>query len=162
MPAEAAATFAGIHNENEFYSHHYLSEIFTGDIRETVARWREAAADGSEGTRPPHDALRALARDYVQVRRRFERERRHDARLRSQRGWFRQLLAVLGYGWSPTNHALESGVEVPVLVTEGVAAGAPRLLGVCRIGRTEEAKECWSGLRSDYRLHESMLSQIVG
>ena len=35
------------------------------------------------------------------------------------------------------------------------------LLGVCRIGRTEEAKECWSGLRSDYRLHESMLSQIV-
>ena len=34
-------------------------------------------------------------------------------------------------------------------------------LGVCRIGRTEEAKECWSGLRSDYRLHESMLSQIV-
>ena len=36
------------------------------------------------------------------------------------------------------------------------------ILGVCRIGRTEEAKECWSGLRSDYRLHESMLSQIVG
>ena len=36
------------------------------------------------------------------------------------------------------------------------------LLGVCRIGRTEEAKECWSGLRSDYGLHESMLSQIVG
>ena len=35
-------------------------------------------------------------------------------------------------------------------------------LGVCRIGRTEEAKECWSGLGSDYRLHESMLSQIVG
>ena len=34
-------------------------------------------------------------------------------------------------------------------------------LGVCRIGRTEEAKECWSGLWSDYRLHESMLSQIV-
>ena len=35
-------------------------------------------------------------------------------------------------------------------------------LGVCRIGRTEEAKECWSGLQSDYGLHESMLSQIVG
>ena len=35
-------------------------------------------------------------------------------------------------------------------------------LEVCRIGRTEEAKECWSGLRSDCRLHESMLSQNVG
>ena len=43
-----------------------------------------------------------------------------------------------------------------------VAVLAHGTLGVCRIGRTEEAKECWSGLRSDYRLHESMLSQIVG
>ena len=43
MPAETTATFAGIHNENEFYSQHYLSEIFTGDIRDTITRWREAA-----------------------------------------------------------------------------------------------------------------------
>ena len=47
--AETAATFAGIHNENEFYSHHYLSEVFAGDIRETVERWREAAAKDSRG-----------------------------------------------------------------------------------------------------------------
>ena len=33
MPVATAATFTGIHNENEFYSHHYLSEIFSGDIR---------------------------------------------------------------------------------------------------------------------------------
>ena len=25
----------GVHNENEFYSHHYLSEIFAGDIQAT-------------------------------------------------------------------------------------------------------------------------------
>ena len=54
MPAaaaatETAATFAGIHNENEFYSHHYLSEVFAGDIRETVERWRDAAAKDSRG-----------------------------------------------------------------------------------------------------------------
>ena len=47
--AETAATFADIHNENEFYSHHYLSEVFAGDIRETVERWREAAAKDSRG-----------------------------------------------------------------------------------------------------------------
>ena len=41
---ETAATFAGIHNENEFYGHHYLSEVFAGDVRETVERWRDAAA----------------------------------------------------------------------------------------------------------------------
>ena len=36
--ADTATTFAGIHNENEFYGHHYLCEIFTGDIRDTVVR----------------------------------------------------------------------------------------------------------------------------
>ena len=48
--------------------------------------------------------------------------------------------------------------ERSVTVTEAM----DHALGVCRIGRTEEAKECWSGLQSDYGLHESMLSQIVG
>ena len=43
MPAATAAALTGIHNENEFYSHHYLSEIFSGDIRATVDRWREQA-----------------------------------------------------------------------------------------------------------------------
>ena len=34
MPVlEAVQTFAGIANENEFYSHHYLAEVFKGDIK---------------------------------------------------------------------------------------------------------------------------------
>ena len=151
MPAaaETAATFAGIHNENEFYSHHYLSEVFAGDIRETVERWREAGAvagippgaaaasdaGNAPGTATPSDAgnapdpastedtsadstaahvrtpygeLRALAPEYVRFRREFERERRAERRLELQRGWFRRLLAALGYGgdWKPGNHLL--------------------------------------------------------
>ena len=75
MPAATAAAFTGIHNENEFYSHHYLSEIFSGDIRATVDRWRESAEAG--GGQPPYAALRALAGHYVRFRRDFDRERRH-------------------------------------------------------------------------------------
>ena len=41
--ADTATAFAGIHNENELFSHHCLSGIFTGDIRDTVARWRDGA-----------------------------------------------------------------------------------------------------------------------
>ena len=34
MPVvEAVQTFVGIANENEFYSHHYLSEVFKGHCR---------------------------------------------------------------------------------------------------------------------------------
>ena len=99
MALNAAATFAGIHNENEFYSHHYLSEIFAGDIKETIKRWQdeagrrgasedEADPDGPKGraaTNPlgarrttaqrpvPHAALRALATDYARFRDAFER-----------------------------------------------------------------------------------------
>ena len=116
--ADTATTFAGIHNENEFYSHHYLSEIFTGDIRDTVARWRdvaEAAGGASAGARTPYEALRALARDYLQFRRQFALARRHEARVGRQRRWFAQLLDALGYGYEPHNHPLEDGDEVPVL-----------------------------------------------
>ena len=116
--ADTATTFAGIHNENEFYSHHYLSEIFTGDIRDTVARWRDAAESAggaSAGARTPYEALRALARDYLQFRRQFALARRHEARVGRQRRWFAQLLGALGYGYEPHNHLLEDGDEVPVL-----------------------------------------------
>ena len=31
----------GISNENEFYSHHYLSEIFGNDIRGVLDGWNQ-------------------------------------------------------------------------------------------------------------------------
>ena len=126
MPAATAAAFVGIHNENEFYSHHYLSEIFSGDIRTMVDRWRESAEAG--GGRTPYAALRALAGDYVRFRRDFERERRAGQRLTLQRDWFRKLLPALGYEWNPANHPLDDGDEVPVLCAVGGKAGAPALL----------------------------------
>ena len=128
MPPATAATFAGIHNENEFYSHHYLSEIFAGDLRATVERWRGAAETGGGPT--PYAALRALAGDYVRFRRDFERERRAERRLALQRAWFRRLLAALGYDQAPAGHPLDDGGEIPVLCAAGGAAGAPALLAL--------------------------------
>ena len=84
MPAaETTATFAGIHNENEFYSHHYLSEVFAGDIREIVERWRDAAANDSPttigrtpyGEAPPPAALLRETWNDVLTRRIFGQER---------------------------------------------------------------------------------------
>ena len=128
MPSATAATFVGIHNENEFYSHHYLSEIFSGDIRATVDRWREEAE--AERGRTPYAALRALAGEYVRFRRDFDRERRSGQRLTLQREWLRRLLPALGYEWSPANHLLDDGDEVPVLCAAGGKAGAPALLAL--------------------------------
>ena len=47
MPAVTAAV-TGIHNENEFYSHHYLSEIFSGDITHGLGRVGQRFGIGAE------------------------------------------------------------------------------------------------------------------
>ena len=86
--AYTATTSAGIHNENEFCSHHCLSELVTGDIRDTIARWRdaaEAAGGASAGARTLYEALRVLARDYLRFRHQFAHARWHEAQGRTTR-----------------------------------------------------------------------------
>ena len=83
-------TLTGIHNENEFYSHHYLA---------TLERWREQAE--SANVRTPWAEIRTLTPDYLRSRRDFERERRAGQRILRQREWFRLLLEALGYPASP-------------------------------------------------------------
>ncbi|HRD68154.1 MAG TPA: hypothetical protein PKY50_18625, partial [Candidatus Competibacter sp.] len=74
-PPETAATFAGIANENEFFSHHYLAGVFRGDIQDTLDRWQAAedAHPGEDAHRAPFDRLRALARDWFAARERIGR-----------------------------------------------------------------------------------------
>ena len=139
MTVATTATFAGITNENEFYSHYYLSEIFTGDIKNTVKRWQEAATN--TGAPTPHAALRALAGDYARFRDGFARQagashQLHSSQVAEQRRWFRRFLRALGYenDWHPTNHVLDDGIKLPVLCAAGrttagrSASGAPQLL----------------------------------
>lgn len=120
MPTETSTTFPGIHNEHEFYSQHYLTEIFSGDARETVKRWRDEAADAGERT--PDAKLRALAGEYQRFRNAFDREKDHKERVSLQRGWFRRLLEGLGHKWEPANHTFEDGEDLPALVMEASLA----------------------------------------
>ena len=123
-------TFTGIQNENEFYSHHYLLELFANDIQATTSRWRDAAGEGTNGRRAPDQALRALAHPYLVFRQQFGRRRGDQARVSLQRDWFRNLLTALGYEFRPTNHLLddETGDEVPVLHAAGIRQGTAQLL----------------------------------
>ena len=64
--AQSVQSFAGIANENEFYGHHYLAEVFKGDIRSLIESWEatEEAAGADEDTRAaaraPHKRLGGL------------------------------------------------------------------------------------------------------
>ena len=123
------ATYVGIQNENEFYSHHYLAELLAGDIQATTAHWRETATESERGGQPPEQALRALARPYLRFRQQFDRERRHRVRIDLQRTWFRQLLGALGYEVQPSQYRpSEADDDIPVLCVGGLHRGAPQLL----------------------------------
>ena len=69
MPVlDAVQTFAGIANENEFYSHHYLAEVFKGDIKERLDQWASGGSGPSRAARP-RQAARQLGQPWFALAR---------------------------------------------------------------------------------------------
>ena len=119
---DTAATFIGLTNDNEFFSAHYLAEVFQGDLADTIRDWeaREAAAREAGDEQPsPHRGLRNLHQAYFGLRQRLKQERSAAERIRQQREFFRALTEVLGIPWQPQNRLLAPNVEVPVLSALG-------------------------------------------
>ena len=129
MPAGAATSLVGIHNEREFYSDHYLAEILARDLRSTVAGWRSDAEPDDAAAPPPDTRLRALGREYLRLREELRIAPGSGRRLAVHQEWFQQLLGTLGFGWSPARVVLDGGDEIPV-VGEWEGSGAERLVAV--------------------------------
>lgn len=129
MPVlEAVHTFAGIANENEFYSHHYLAEVFKGDIKDRLAAWDAAEAEhpGDEHWRAPHKRLQAWAQRWFSLRGQVQRgssdAERWQLFTQPQAG----LLQALGYpapGKLPQLHEFVPSMPLPVWHLQ-----APRLV----------------------------------
>ena len=132
MPtAETEGAFVGIRNEHEFYSDHYLAEIFDQDLKRITGRWRQEAEDREEPSRTPDAALRGLKDEYFEFRAEFDAEQDDRKRIELQRGWFRKLLTALGHEWHPHNLPLETDEELPVLSTrEGTGSHRLVVIGV--------------------------------
>lgn len=130
MPVlEAVQTFAGITNENEFYSHHYLAEVFKGDIKARLDAWEatEVQHPGDDAHRAPHKRLQAWAQRWFalrgQVQRSHEPNERWAAFVHIQTG----LLQALGYQAAPRTaslHELAPGLPVPMWELLGHQAGS--------------------------------------
>ncbi len=115
----------GIANENEFYTHHYLSAILENDLKEVFEKWR--FREEEEGVRTPYASLRQLAREYFAMRSLLERERRPDERMAIQREFTGSLLPALGYEYHPQLNEVDLGLAVPVIGEVTKPNGAPEL-----------------------------------
>ena len=119
----------GINNENDFYSHHYLTSVFEGDIRGVLDTWLVAEDEAKEderqqkelgrkielGYRAPHNQLRSYSGSFFKLLNDHNKERNVDQRLTDQRKRWKPIVEALGYHFSPTSIALETGLQLPVL-----------------------------------------------
>ncbi|WP_461534716.1 Eco57I restriction-modification methylase domain-containing protein [Spongorhabdus nitratireducens] len=123
--ADNAASFLGINNENEFYSAHYLSEVFKGDISDTLNQWKaKEDADREDDTLsreqrfvPPYQRLKNLAKHYFAMRERSQKERSNARAINLQREVFKELLSAMDIPWQPHNRIVGKDLELPVLAT---------------------------------------------
>jgi hypothetical protein len=125
----------GLTNENEFYSDHYLAEIFTGDIRGVLEAWQQqetearaveqtrigCADEGGasirvpENHRAPHNRLNTLARDALAQIEQLDRHQAPDVRLQTARTLARRLLEVFQLPCNPRLLLLDDGGHLPLL-----------------------------------------------
>ncbi|MGO2135996.1 MAG: hypothetical protein ACTH3S_11270, partial [Marinobacter sp.] len=119
---DTAATFIGLTNENEFFSAHYLAEVFQGDFADTIKDWdarEEAAKEEGRDYTTPQRALRNLNQSYFALRHRLKTERSAAERIRLQRDFFKDLTSVLGIPYQPENREVAPNTELPVLSALG-------------------------------------------
>jgi hypothetical protein len=113
-------TLAGIANENEFYTEHYVHSILENDLRELFSRWAALAE-------PPYEELKKLRVPYEQMTRELSRAGGNAARLECRREWFARFFAVLGYTLAPRIRELEGGVHIPLAGEIARHSGEPEL-----------------------------------
>jgi len=120
-------TYVGISNENEFYSHHYLSEVFKGDIKQVLDGWQQRK-DEEADYEVPYQRLKGLGRDYFAMRERIRRGVSNKEHIAMQREFFARLLPVLGFVCNPHQITMDDGFEIPLLSAVGDKDHAPELL----------------------------------
>lgn len=112
------APLIGIDNRNEFYADHYVAALLAGDLKDTLARWRELPADQS----PPHQ-LAGLHQDLFRLLDQLTTDRNRRRRAASFHALLAGLLHALGHERNAAPRSLLGGL-VPVMSSADVE-GAP-------------------------------------
>ncbi len=115
----------GIINENEFYTHHYLSAILENDLKEVFGKWETLKRE--QEIRPPYDQLKSLAREYFRLLEQQSKTRFVKEKYQAELKFMARLLDALGYDFNSTVLELDDGSLVPVAGEVSKHSGAPEL-----------------------------------
>ncbi len=106
----------GITNENEFYTHHYLSAILENDLKDIFSQWKQK--EDEQAIPQPHTKLRSLRKEFFTRQGLLERERKIKERLSLQREFTSQLLLALGYDYDPQTVSLDDDCNIIPLASK--------------------------------------------
>jgi hypothetical protein len=127
----AAEVFAGITNENEFYGHHYLAEVFKGDIRDRLNAWQareDAAKAAGEPWRSPPRVLAGAGGRWFREREKLRQSRDAEAFAQGFAQLQQPLLEAFGYRLQPALLSLVDSHPIRIWQRLGAAERAPQVL----------------------------------
>lgn len=129
---DTVQTFAGITNENEFFSHHYLAEVFKGDIKTRIDGWLEREKDPgqADAARAPFKQIASWSARWFALRGELAKVRDSRERLKVFAELQMGLLRGLGYGISGSQEEFVPGSPLPVWQVIGDLHKPPQLVVV--------------------------------
>jgi len=117
----------GIINENEFYTNHYLNEIFEGDIKEQIAAWQTKETESEGGYTTPFKRLRGIGPKYIELLKTLDKKsNKTEEKLTASRAFYRTFLEIFGYDYAYESRELEE-LSIPLIGKVNKNDGMPYL-----------------------------------
>lgn len=132
-----AIVLTGVTNENEFFTHHYISAILENDLKGLFEKWSEQ----DEEQKPPYVLLRRLRKDYFVMRNQWEKGKASNELLKLQRPFIKTILEALDYEYNPDVKELDSGALIPILSEIKRPNGAPELWILEALDKAKEGED---------------------
>jgi len=120
-----AIDITGINNENEFYTHHYLSSILENDLKDVFKEWKRRHEE--DGVAQPYVTLRSLRKSFFATQDLLSRERKNRERLALQKDLLAEILSALGYEWQNDLVTMDDGSVIPLIGGINKTDGSPDL-----------------------------------
>lgn len=128
----------GIHNQNEYYTNHYLSSIFAENAAATLSAWGEAAKNNS-AIKTPWSLLRECSKQYYTKASRQNGYRFNIQLLRHIEEMATSYINALGYDQpQPTSVEVEEKIFAPVFMECKKSDGSPLLWAILSASYEED------------------------
>ena len=116
----------GITNENEFYTNHYLSEIFEKDTSDQISSWQDKENE-NENYKTPFKRLRGIGPSYLELLKELNKKSsKTEDKIKAQREFMRAFLDILDYEYKQESIEIDE-FSVPLLSKVTKSDGLPYL-----------------------------------